>query len=283
MSTAKEEFLASLFARERLDLSYLQRKRDMLSSSSSSRHNSNEDLIAPFTAPTPSSSSISSSNHVVHIRDIVMSSGNKRSTSSQAPLRPFEMDVNHFVFAVPTPEVPIVLNATNSLSIPSKQQLQVGDKKRKRGAIASSSSVVQTEVVVKQQQRKKAAGGVGGGGSGKKEGKRKKGEEEEEASLSYLSYLSSTATTSIYRDPLAPTIPSIPSSSKSSSLREIYAVIAELFQRLWSLQFSDPTVSAAFFARIDSRNCVDYNLPDFAHKACSLPVIKVSCYSPHLL
>lgn len=68
---------------------------------------------------------------------------------------------------------------------------------------------------------------------------------------------------------------------KAAAIREeslppqnMYQVIQQVFQEFWSLEFEDPSVTAAFFARIDSRNCMDYQLATFAHKACSLPVIQ---------
>ena len=57
----------------------------------------------------------------------------------------------------------------------------------------------------------------------------------------------------------------------------LYEILNEVFNIFWDMDFPDDqtiTVKAAFFAKIDSHNCIDFGLTSFAPDSCSLPVIK---------
>jgi hypothetical protein len=58
-----------------------------------------------------------------------------------------------------------------------------------------------------------------------------------------------------------------------------YSVISEIFLYFWNLQFEDISVNYAFFAKITSKNCQDYNLASFADQSSSLAVIKVRLHT----
>ncbi len=57
----------------------------------------------------------------------------------------------------------------------------------------------------------------------------------------------------------------------------LYEVLNEVFNIFWDMEFPDDqtiTVKAAFFAKIDCHNCVDFGLTTFATESCCLPIIK---------
>eukprot|EP01035_Chromulina_nebulosa_P017828 gene17828-23439_t len=54
----------------------------------------------------------------------------------------------------------------------------------------------------------------------------------------------------------------------------LYKVITKICEDFWELDYDPPEVSFAFFALINSRNCHEYHLQDFAVESCSLAVIK---------
>ena len=50
-------------------------------------------------------------------------------------------------------------------------------------------------------------------------------------------------------------------------------VMSKLFSVFWEMEFDDPSVSHAFFAKIDAANCKLYGMETFAERASSLAVI----------
>lgn len=57
----------------------------------------------------------------------------------------------------------------------------------------------------------------------------------------------------------------------------LYEILNEIFNVFWDMEFPDDqtiTVKAAFFAKIDCHNCVDFGLTTFATESCCLPIIK---------
>jgi len=53
-----------------------------------------------------------------------------------------------------------------------------------------------------------------------------------------------------------------------------FAVISGVFETFWQLEFDNPQVSQAFFAKIDLANCRSYGLESFAESSMSLSVIR---------
>ncbi len=56
--------------------------------------------------------------------------------------------------------------------------------------------------------------------------------------------------------------------------KNFYQVIYGVFEQFWSMEFDDPAVSQAFFAKIDINNCRAYGLEVFAESSMSLSVIR---------
>lgn len=63
--------------------------------------------------------------------------------------------------------------------------------------------------------------------------------------------------------------------SRTSIVSDFYPIINDIFQLYWKLKLDDPSVGAAFFAQINSSNCSQYGLENFAHESTSLTIIKV--------
>lgn len=66
-----------------------------------------------------------------------------------------------------------------------------------------------------------------------------------------------------------------PIHSTSSSLpSNFYDVCSAVFDTFWQLEFDETEVTWAFFAKINSVNCVDFKLKSFAYTSSSLAVVK---------
>jgi len=53
-----------------------------------------------------------------------------------------------------------------------------------------------------------------------------------------------------------------------------FPVLNGVFEQFWQLEFDNPSVSQAFFAKIDLTNCRSYGLESFAERSMSLSVIR---------
>jgi len=64
------------------------------------------------------------------------------------------------------------------------------------------------------------------------------------------------------------------SSSEIILPANFFAVINSVFEQFWRMEFDNPQVSQAFFAKIDLANCRAYGLESFAERSMSLSVIR---------
>jgi hypothetical protein len=63
--------------------------------------------------------------------------------------------------------------------------------------------------------------------------------------------------------------------------KNFYDVINRLFSKFWSMEFDEPSVNQAFFAKIDRANCKDYGLSTFAESPMCLSVIRDRVEASH--
>jgi hypothetical protein len=56
--------------------------------------------------------------------------------------------------------------------------------------------------------------------------------------------------------------------------KNFYAVISGVFNKFWEMEFDEPSVNQAFFAKIDKANCKEYGLENFSELPMSLSVIR---------
>lgn len=82
---------------------------------------------------------------------------------------------------------------------------------------------------------------------------------------------------SYYNGRLGETVVSNVGMSRKRTPDNFEKVAGELFNEFWSLEFEDHEITWAFFAKITSLNCRDYNLPNFADTSYCLAVINVRC------
>jgi hypothetical protein len=60
----------------------------------------------------------------------------------------------------------------------------------------------------------------------------------------------------------------------------LYPAIHSIRNYFWDLDYEPQSVSFAFFAVINAKNCQEFGLSDFADDSCCLAVINVSSLSP---
>jgi hypothetical protein len=63
-------------------------------------------------------------------------------------------------------------------------------------------------------------------------------------------------------------------SQEVSLPKNFYEVIYGVFTKFWTMEFDEPSVNQAFFAKIDKANCTHYGLKNFSERPMSLGVIQ---------
>lgn len=80
---------------------------------------------------------------------------------------------------------------------------------------------------------------------------------------------------SYYNGRLGETVVSNVGIARKRTPENFEKVAGDLFDEYWNMEFEDHEITWAFFAKITSLNCKDYNLPNFADTSYCLAVIKV--------
>jgi hypothetical protein len=148
------------------------------------------------------------SKKTVHIKDVYNNYEPSNTT------RPFEVDVNSLLFAAPKIEIPLVISSTSNIPIPLQQQ-----RKRKSALEVGES-----------KQR------------------RKSNKREDSSSMSTMNYNFTNTYAPMYSPSAAGWTPDVGVVKRESEVglqpRNMYAIINDIFQEFWLMEFSEPTVAA---------------------------------------